>query len=241
MKSALKRTLRRAAARAPWGARFALLDGCLDGMTPSDVAATVLPRLGISEVAADGDRGTMLSAAADTMVILEYGAAGTFAPQVTEAIRAFFAPAGGTFVDIGANIGLMTVPFAQAPRIRCLAFEPDPTNFRFLERNLARNAPAHSAELHQLALFTERATLSPALAEGNLGDHRLTFAGGRRTSRPGRIAGDGVLPLSPAPTRRRSRSADRTTGRIIAPASDWSRLSYTTQVDMIETCGTDEK
>lgn len=89
----------------------------------------------------------------------------------------------------------MTVPFAQDPRIRCLAFEPDPTNFRFLERNLARNAPANSAEPHQLALFTERATLSPALAEGNLGDHRLTFAGvpGRRTLEVQAVPLDDVL------------------------------------------------
>ena len=75
---------------------------------------------------------------------------------MTEALQAFFAPTGGTYLDIGANIGLMTVPFARDPRIRCLAFEPDPTNFGFLQRNIApRNAPASSAELHQVALFKD--------------------------------------------------------------------------------------
>jgi FkbM family methyltransferase len=182
MSSVLKAVLRRIAAQAPWGARYALLDGCLDGTRLSDIAAHVLPRLRFSEVAADGDRGTIASSSADNMVIVEYAQTGTFAPGVTEALQAFFAPTGGTYLDIGANIGLMTVPFARDPRIRCLAFEPDPTNFGFLQRNIARNAPASSAELHQVALFKERTTLSLALADGNLGDHRVTLSGvpGRR-------------------------------------------------------------
>jgi FkbM family methyltransferase len=183
MKAALKKVLRRAAAQAPWGARYALLDGALDGTRLSDICSHVLPRLRFSEVAADGDRGTIASSSADNMVIMEYARTGTFAPEVTEALQAFFAPAGGTYIDIGANIGLMTVPFARDPRIRCLAFEPDPTNFGFLQRNTARNAPGSTAELHQIALFNERTTLSLALADGNLGDHRVTLSGvpGRRT------------------------------------------------------------
>jgi len=183
MKAVLKSVLRRAAAQAPWGARYALLDGCLDGTQLSDIAAHVLPRLRFSEVAADGDRGTMSSSSADNMVIVEYAQTGTFAPEVTRQFQDFFAPAGGTYLDIGANIGLMTVPFARDPRIHCLAFEPDPANFGFLQRNIARNAPGNTAELHQVALFKERTTLTLALADGNLGDHRLTLSEvpGRRT------------------------------------------------------------
>ena len=183
MKTVMRTVLRRAAARAPWGARYALLDGSLDGTPLSDIAARVLPRLRFSEVAADGDRGTIASSSADNMVIMEYAQTGTFAPEVTKELQAFFAPAGGTYLDIGANIGLMTVPFARDPRIRCLAFEPDPTNFGFLQRNIARNASESAAELHQIALFKERTTLTLALADGNLGDHRVTLSGvpGRRT------------------------------------------------------------
>ena len=71
MSSVLKAVLRRVAAQAPWGARYALLDGCLDGTRLSDIAAHVLPRLRFSEVAADGDRGTIASSSADNMVIVE--------------------------------------------------------------------------------------------------------------------------------------------------------------------------
>lgn len=183
MKATLKAMLRGAASQAPWGARYALLEGCLDGTRLSDICTHVLPRLRFSEVAADGDRGTIASSSANNMVILEYAQTGTFAPEVTQALRDFFEPAGGTYLDIGANIGLMTVPFARDPRIHCLAFEPDPTNFGFLQRNIARNAPGSSAELHQVALFKQRTTLPLALAAGNLGDHRVTLSGmpGRRT------------------------------------------------------------
>jgi FkbM family methyltransferase len=111
------------------------------------------------------------------MVIVEYAKTGTFAPVVTQTVREFFAPVGGTYIDIGANIGLMTIPFARDSRIRCLAFEPEPLNFGFLQRNVARNAPESSAELHQMALFHEHSTLSLALADGNIGDHRVTLSG----------------------------------------------------------------
>ena len=67
--------------------------------------------------------------------------------------------------------------------IHCIAFEPEPGNFDFLQRNVSRNAPHASVELHQVALFHSRATLSLAIAEGNIGDHRITINGvpGRRT------------------------------------------------------------
>lgn len=177
MKEALTTFIRSAASRAPWGARYAMLDGCLDRMRLPEIYTRVLPRLKISEVSAGGDRGVMSSPASDNMVITEYAETGTFAPQVTRTITEFFAAAGGTYLDVGANIGLMTVPFARDSRIRCLAFEPEAVNFDFLQRNVARNAPGANAELHQVALFHSRTTLSLAIAEGNIGDHRLTMRG----------------------------------------------------------------
>jgi FkbM family methyltransferase len=44
-------------------------------------------------------------------------------------------PDGGTVIDIGANIGIMTVHFARhLPKARVLAFEPIPTNVKALNR-----------------------------------------------------------------------------------------------------------
>ena len=183
MKQVLKAFLRSAASRAPWGAREAILNGCLDAMRTPDMYGHLLPRLKISEITAAGDRGMISSDARDTMVITEYAQTGTFAPMVTETIQKFFMPSGGTYLDIGANIGLMTVPFARDPRIHCIAFEPEPANFDFLRRNVARNAPDATAALHQIALFHSHTTLSLTIAEGNIGDHRVTISGvpGRRS------------------------------------------------------------
>jgi FkbM family methyltransferase len=117
------------------------------------------------------------------MVLCEYASTGTFAPKVTEILTKFFGPEGGTYLDIGANIGLMTIPFARNPRIHCLAFEPEPVNFAMLQQNVARNAPGSSVEFHQIALYNSRASLRLSLANGNIGDHRLTIEGipGRQT------------------------------------------------------------
>lgn len=48
---------------------------------------------------------------------------------------------GDEVLDVGANIGLHAIPLARrvGPAGRVYAFEPDPTNFRILVRNLQRN------------------------------------------------------------------------------------------------------
>lgn len=46
---------------------------------------------------------------------------------------------GGTFVDIGANVGLYTVAVTRATGCRTVAIEPEPNNFARLRANLALN------------------------------------------------------------------------------------------------------
>ena len=183
MKKALKAIIYYAAFRAPWGAREAMLDACLHRLRFNEMYSHLLPRCKLVEIAAAGDRGVVASTSNDTMVISEYARTGTFAERATEALNRFFAPAGGTYIDIGANIGLMTIPFARNPRIHCIAFEPEPVNFGLLQRNVARNAPDSSVELHQIALYHTRTSLALAIADGNIGDHRITTNGipGRNT------------------------------------------------------------
>lgn len=73
----------------------------------------------------------------------------------------FFTRAGsGTYLDIGANIGLTTIPVAQNPRVACKAFEPAPHNFRYLSHNVAANCPHGNVDLFNLALFDRRATMT---------------------------------------------------------------------------------
>lgn len=183
MKKALKGIIHYAASRAPWGAREAMLDACLNQLRFGEMYTHLLPRCKLVEIAAAGDRGVVASASNDTMVICEYARTGTFAEPTTEVLKNFFASGSGTYIDIGANIGLMTIPIAQNPRVHCIAFEPEPVNFGLLQRNVARNAPDSSVELHEIALYHTHASLALAIAEGNIGDHRITTNGvpGRAT------------------------------------------------------------
>jgi FkbM family methyltransferase len=187
MKSTLKAIIRYAAFHAPWGVREAMLDACLDRLSfgaQYHLLHVLLPKYKLVEIAAAGDRGIVTSASNDTVIISDYASTGTFAKTVTMTLTEFFAPnGGGTYIDIGANIGLMTIPLARNPLIHCIAFEPEPVNFGLLKRNIARNAPESSVEFHQIALYNSRTSLALAIAEENIGDHRLTTSGvtGRRT------------------------------------------------------------
>jgi FkbM family methyltransferase len=162
-------------ARGQCAVRQAMLDGYLDHHYDIQRAHLRLLRmLNITEIGADGDRGVITSDRNDRFGLLEYAATGTFAPMVTKEMLDFFGAEAGTYMDVGANIGLTTIPFARNLRIRCLAFEPEPVNFGHLKRNVARNAEGASIELHPVALFDKHGTMSMGLAEMNLGDHRLT-------------------------------------------------------------------
>jgi FkbM family methyltransferase len=87
-----------------------------------------------------------------------------------------FAGEGGTYLDIGANIGLTTIPIAQNRMVRCLAFEPEPVNVANLRENIRRNVPEGNVEIHQIALFDRMETLKFGLNPGgNLGDHRVVL------------------------------------------------------------------
>lgn len=170
---------------APWGAREAMLDACIDRIGASNVSVRVMKRIGLVEVAANGDCGVVSSSWNDTAVLPEYARTGRFAETVTATAQAFFAkhPTGGTFMDIGANIGLTTIPIARNALVHCLTFEPESTNFGFLQRNIARNAPGSDVEFHQIALWHSQTVMSLTLAEGNIGDHRLSEIGGGERKR----------------------------------------------------------
>lgn len=60
------------------------------------------------------------------------------------------------FVDVGANQGIFTLLAAtRNPRLRVLAFEPNPQVFAVLESNVARNHLADRVELSRRALSNE--------------------------------------------------------------------------------------
>lgn len=65
---------------------------------------------------------------------------GVYEQQITACFKAILQP-DDVFVDVGANIGLYTLLAAQrmGPRGKLFAFEPAPSAYRLLERNVGAN------------------------------------------------------------------------------------------------------
>lgn len=80
-----------------------------------------------------------------------------------------------TVVDVGANIGTVCIPaIRRGLAQRAIAIEPDPVNFSLLTANVALNGLLDVVDLHQRAAApSSGARLQLALADENLGDHRI--------------------------------------------------------------------
>lgn len=132
----------------------------------------------ITEVTARGDYGSFVSASVDQTVIRQYGLVGKWPSASTALATEFFRkhPAG-TYLDIGANIGMTVVPVSQRfPDVQCFAFEPDPTNYKFLQKNVQMNCAIGAVTIFDVALFNENTRVRFELSPDNVGDHRVRLA-----------------------------------------------------------------
>lgn len=134
-------------------------------------------------VFSDGAYGMFEGSSADRVVMDEYCRLGSWAPDLVALIvKRLFAGRPGTFIDVGANIGLITVPVVEQTGAFGIAFEPEPRNFGFLSRNVARHGLSQRVESHQLACHASAGHLPLVLSADNLGDHRLQpSAAGKET------------------------------------------------------------
>ena len=129
--------------------------------------------MNIVELSVRGDYGVFTQSVADRTMLPVYATTGKWNHEMNERLTAFFSKDGGTYVDVGANIGLTLVPLAQNPHVEIIAFEPDPSNFHYLSRNVADNCKHANITLHQLAAFREKTQLKFELSPDNLGNHRI--------------------------------------------------------------------
>ncbi|HEX9464288.1 MAG TPA: FkbM family methyltransferase [Alphaproteobacteria bacterium] len=128
----------------------------------------------VQDIRVAGDYGPVEGALDDSGVLQVYARSGGWARTATRFFQEIFESAGGgSYLDIGANIGLMTIPIADNPRVACKAFEPAPRNFAYLERNIRANCPHGNVELFPLALFDRQTTVDFALSLENSGDNRI--------------------------------------------------------------------
>lgn len=85
---------------------------------------------------------------------------------------------GNVVLDIGANIGYYTLIFAKlvGEEGRVYAFEPDPTNFALLKKNVEING-YKNVVLVQKAVSNNSGRIKLYLSKNNMGDHRIYDSG----------------------------------------------------------------
>ena len=78
-------------------------------------------------------------------------------------------------IDIGANVGTIGIfGVSQGFFSKCIAFEPEPNNFRLLQANIILNGLSEKFELRNEALSNKAGeVLNFELSEDNFGDHRV--------------------------------------------------------------------
>jgi FkbM family methyltransferase len=107
---------------------------------------------------------------------------GNSEPFETELLKAHVGR-GDVVLDLGANIGYYTLLFASlvGPEGKVFAFEPDPTNFDLLTRNVRRNGYTNVVPV-PAAVGDRTGKLRLFLCEENRGDHRTYDSGDGRPS-----------------------------------------------------------
>jgi FkbM family methyltransferase len=115
----------------------------------------------------------------DKIITTHMVLSGTWEPIETEVFLKHVKK-GDTVIDVGANIGYYTVLGAEAvgPTGQVLAFEPDPTGFGFLTKNVKTNGFSNVVA-EQKALSNKAGKLKLYLDEFNKGDHRIYQTGNR--------------------------------------------------------------
>ncbi len=142
MKQWAKDFVRQNVKRLPWGFRDAAFNGLVERFGSRDLLERLAEQEGITLFGCDGEFGRVVSLRSDRGVLSGYCKTGTWARESNNFFLSFFGENGGTYLDVGANIGLTTIPLARNPLVHCIAFEPDPSNFRNLTDNLRRTCRA---------------------------------------------------------------------------------------------------
>ncbi len=134
--------------------------------------------LGIRHYEVAGAAGQFVAPVYDQAVARIYLRDRRFSPDIVGVFGDYFvAHGGGVFVDVGANIGILTTAVARNPGVRVIAFEPDPDNFRLLRLNVVGNGIEDRAELVNAAVAAAPGEMRFARSDYNSGDHRLSATG----------------------------------------------------------------
>ena len=130
--------------------------------------------LGVETISCDGDLGTFEGDVHDQVIHAVYLATKTWEPAYVALVRdRVLARGGGTLIDVGANIGLTSIPIAKARNTVCHVFEPDPRNHALLLRNAEANGVQSLVHAHNVAVMDREGTFTFERSSDNMGDHRI--------------------------------------------------------------------
>jgi FkbM family methyltransferase len=177
-KAVVKRLLRAGVSVLPPGASAAVLAQASENLGHWPALAEVAAACHLDTVVVRGEYGLVQGSPADSTVLGGYATGGAWARRTNRLLCDFFEGRGGQYLDVGANIGLTTLPVARNPGVACLALEPNPAVFRHLAANVARNCPHGNVAVRQAAVFHRRDRLRLEVAPDNQGDNRLRLSGG---------------------------------------------------------------
>ena len=173
-KSLARSLLRDLVLQLPWGARDTIFQTIVDDIGKDNLFIDMARKCNVESLSVNGANGSVWGSINDKSVLGRYMRTGAWAPTAEKLFENFFSEnGGGTFLDIGANIGLTLIPIARNPQVRCFGFEPEPRNFFYLKHNIAMNCLHGNVSLEQVALFDRKDVLQFELSSDNFGDHRI--------------------------------------------------------------------
>lgn len=174
LRSLAKSALATAVNCLPLSVRRAAIERTRTGSDSYAIFQALGQSFAVKAIGVAGRYGLIEGSIEDGSVLARYGQTGVWAPQINKLFVDFFdGHGGGTYLDIGANIGLTTIPIARNGRVSCLAVEPEPRNYGYLECNVQKNCPHGNVRLLNLALFDRQMTMDFELSKQNGGDHRV--------------------------------------------------------------------
>jgi FkbM family methyltransferase len=144
----------------------------LPGMLKLVIFRSLVKALRVRTVTVEGAYGRIQGDPLDLGVLSEYMLTGSYSPELIRFLLDWFKYFGrGTMIDVGANIGLTTVPLAMSG-VKCICFEPDLNNFNALRANTEQRGLSN-VELFNMAVFDTNGEVSFEISDWNHGDHRV--------------------------------------------------------------------
>jgi FkbM family methyltransferase len=175
LRSTARKAITAAVAHLPDNTRRAVVDALIEGPVSYELFQAIGRKYGVRDINVMGDCGLIEGSLADTHIMATYVKDKNWpVAEFNRVVIDFFEfHRGGTYIDIGANIGLTTIPIAAVPGVECRAFEPEPDNFRHLAHNVARLCRHGNVQMFNVAVWDRTGIIKFEVDPDNHGDHRI--------------------------------------------------------------------